>query len=119
MATHTITTYTDDLDGSSEDVRTLRFSVDSAYYEIDLSEANAEALHEALKKYTAAGRRISAAHASTGSNRRSAGTTPASRDYDPKAVRAWAAANGVEVPARGRVPLTVIQAYREAHGASA
>lgn len=117
MATRTITTYTDDLDGSTEDVRTVRFSVDSAHYEIDLSEAHAEELIETLKRYTAAGRRISAPQASGGS--RASGTAPASRDYDPKAVRAWASTQGIEVPARGRVPLTVVSAYREAHGASA
>lgn len=117
MASRTITTYTDDLDGSTEDVRTVRFSVDSAHYEIDLSEAHAEELVEALKKYTAAGRRISAPQAT--SARRTSGVAPASRDYDPKAVRTWATSQGIEVPARGRVPLTVIQAYRQAHGANA
>lgn len=33
---------------------------------------------------------------------------------DTKAVRAWAGANGVEVPARGRIPQTVVAAYTEA-----
>lgn len=117
MATRTVTTYTDDLDGSTEDVRTVRFSMDSAHYEIDLSEAHAEELIEALKKYTAAGRRISAPQAASGW--RTSGFAPASRDYDPKAVRTWATSQSIDVPARGRVPLTVIESYREAHGGNA
>lgn len=117
MATRTITTYIDDLDGSTEDVRTVRFSVDSAHYDIDLSEAHADELTEALRKYTAAGRRISAPQAAGG--RRTSGIAPASRDYDPKAVRTWATSQGIDVPARGRVPLTVIASYREAHGGNA
>jgi hypothetical protein len=37
---------------------------------------------------------------------------------DPKAVRAWAAANGVEVPAHGRVGKAAIVAYLAAQGPS-
>lgn len=35
--------------------------------------------------------------------------------YDAAAVRAWAAGQGVEVGARGRIPTTVLEAYAEAH----
>lgn len=31
-----------------------------------------------------------------------------------KSIRAWAAANGVECPARGRVPMAVVEAYEKA-----
>lgn len=39
---------------------------------------------------------------------------------DPKTVRAWAKAQGLDVPARGRyLPADVVAAYAEAHEASA
>lgn len=47
------------------------------------------------------------------------GDRPASSAPEPepsgnRAVRAWAAENGIECPARGRVPARVLDAYREA-----
>lgn len=36
---------------------------------------------------------------------------PAPRDIDPKVVRRWARANGVEVPNAGRVPVRVVEQY--------
>lgn len=44
-----------------------------------------------------------------------AGTRP----YDAKAVRAWARAQGLTVPARGRVPAHLVEAWRAAGGNSA
>jgi hypothetical protein len=38
----------------------------------------------------------------------------AQRDYDPAAVRGWARQAGVDCPERGRVPKTVLDAWREA-----
>ncbi|UNZ22193.1 Lsr2 family protein [Streptomyces sp. 891-h] len=35
---------------------------------------------------------------------------------DAKAVRAWAAEQGLEVPARGKLPDSVVEAYQVAHG---
>lgn len=35
--------------------------------------------------------------------------------YDAKTVRAWAAANGVDCPTRGKVPRHVVDAYLDAH----
>jgi hypothetical protein len=34
--------------------------------------------------------------------------------HDPKVIRTWAIANGVAVPARGRIPTSVEQQYNEA-----
>lgn len=34
---------------------------------------------------------------------------------DPSAVRAWAAEEGIEVSARGRIPAHVLDAYTSAH----
>ena len=41
------------------------------------------------------------------------------RDHDPKAVRAWAATNGVTCPAKGRVPGPVVKAWRKATNGAA
>lgn len=38
---------------------------------------------------------------------------------DPKAVREWAAEQGIDVPARGVVPAKVVAAYKTAHPGSA
>lgn len=38
---------------------------------------------------------------------------------DPKAVREWAAGQGIDVPARGVVPAKVVAAYKTAHPGSA
>ncbi|MFD0391841.1 histone-like nucleoid-structuring protein Lsr2 [Streptomyces nogalater] len=34
---------------------------------------------------------------------------------DPEAIRAWARANGHDVPMRGRIPARVRQAWEQAH----
>ena len=38
-----------------------------------------------------------------------------SRDYDPKAVRAWAESQGIEVSQRGRVPAELVAKFQEAN----
>lgn len=42
---------------------------------------------------------------------------PAETGPDSKAVRAWAAENGIDVPKRGKVPDAVVEAYTKAHAA--
>lgn len=100
---------TDDIDGG-EASQTVRFGLDGASYELDLSDANAASLRDALAPYVTAGRR-------TGSQARRQARPQGrvtSTDYDPKAVRAWAASHKVEVPVRGRIPSAVIEQYRAA-----
>lgn len=48
----------DGLDGSEAE-RTVRFGLDGAHYEIDLSTAHAQALSTALARYIDAGRKVS------------------------------------------------------------
>lgn len=104
-------TLVDDLDGTpiEDGGGTVRFSIDGANYEIDLSAANTETLTEALEKYVSAGRRV----------RPGGGTAPvAGKKSDPqrlKAIREWAAENGHEVSSRGRIPSDVIDAYDAAN----
>lgn len=47
----------DDIDPKQEAAETVRFGLDSIWYDIDLTEKRAEALRHALAKYIAAGRR--------------------------------------------------------------
>jgi hypothetical protein len=102
---------TDDLDGSEAD-ETVTFALDGVSYEIDLSEANAEALREALAAYAHAARRTGGR-----STRRAsvAKPRPADERVDLSELRAWARDNGFQVSDRGRVSGEVRTAYEAAH----
>ena len=100
----------DDLDGS-EASETVKFGLDGADYEIDLSADNAAKLREAMALYLGHARR-------TGGRRRSSGQPAAARDAGgPTAaeIRAWARENGWDVPERGRVSSEVREAFLAAH----
>lgn len=114
MAQRTVITMTDDIDGS-EASETVVFGLDGATYEIDLNEAHAEDLREVLAPYVVAARRVGAP--ASGRGGRPSAPKPRSADgVDPKAVRAWAEANGVEVNARGRLKAAVVEQYQAANG---
>jgi len=59
MATTTTTHVFDDIDGTTDDVRTVTFSVDGAHYEIDLSSENHAKLTEALAVFVGHARKAS------------------------------------------------------------
>ena len=115
VAHRTVVQLTDDLDGKSiPDGKggTVRFGLDRQDYEIDLSDKNAKSLREALRPYLEVARRAGAAtRASRGRGRSADGR---SRGYDAKAVRAWAASQGIEVSQRGRVPADLVAKFQEA-----
>lgn len=113
MAQKTTVQLIDDITGETiEDGkgRTITFAVDGVEYEIDLAEKQAEKLAQALDPYVTHARKVGGRRAASPSSKASG---KASRDYDPKAVRAWAQSNNVELPARGRIPADVIQRYRD------
>ena len=101
----------DDIDGGRA-VETLRFAIDGTEYEIDLGKRNADHLRAAMAVYVESGRRLVR---TTGRGR---GRTVVQRRVevaaDPRAVRAWAKANRVALPDRGRIPFAVIEQYRAA-----
>ncbi|QHY96566.1 Nucleoid-associated protein Lsr2 [Streptomyces sp. S4.7] len=107
MAQRVVVTLSDDIDGG-EAAETVTFGLDGKSYEIDLNPANAKKLRKALAPYLSAGRRQT--HA--GKNRKSYRHTALAPD--PAAVRAWALSHRMEVPARGRIPKRVYEAFREA-----
>lgn len=106
MAQRIIHQLVDDLDGTVLEVgegETVRFGIDGRGYEIDLSSANAEQLHEVLAPFIAAGRKSQGSQAPSGRSRSS------KRDVD--AIRVWARENGHEISDRGRIPLEIERAY--------
>ena len=117
MAQRTIVQLTDDLDGKpipEGKGETVRFSVDRTDYEIDLAAKNATALRNDLAKYISAARRTSGGQRSIGRGR-SRGGSGAGRDHDPKAVRAWAESQGIQVSQRGRVPADLVAKFQAAN----
>jgi len=113
VAQRTIVELTDDLDGGSA-TETVLFGLDGDALEIDLNEENANKLRDALAPYVGAARR-----AGGSAPRHRPASTPAARtsntDVDPKAVRAWAAANGVEISPRGRLKSEIVAQYQAAN----
>ena len=109
MASRTITTLTDDIDGSEAD-ETVTFSFKGTQYEIDLSKKNVDKMVKALQPYTSAARR-------SGGRRSGAGRTASSgADRDQLAkIRDWARANGHQVSDRGRISTAVQEAYHAAN----
>jgi Lsr2 len=57
VATRRVVTRVDDLDGSP-DAHTVRFGLDGAAYEIDLTDAHAQQFRELLARYVSAGGRL-------------------------------------------------------------
>jgi Lsr2 len=113
MTQRTVVTLEDDLTGEEAD-ETVSFALDGKAYEIDLAEANAAALREALAPYVAAARR--AGRLSAPAARRGAPLRHVATEADPAAVRAWAASNGYEVSPRGRISRAVQDAFKVAMG---
>ena len=111
MASEVITKLVDDLDGT-EATETVLFGLDGENYEIDLSAKNAASLRKALDRYRNSARTSSAARASGAAGRRGRGKARARGDVDPKAVRVWAAENGIELSSRGRIPSSVLEQYK-------
>lgn len=115
MATRTVTSLVDDLDGSAAE-ENVSFGLDRVEYEIDLSAGHAQALRDMFAPYLAAARRV-------GGRRKTGGAQPArsprsngndgprrSRSTNAE-IRAWAADHGVALAERGRIPGRVIEAF--------
>lgn len=112
MATVTIETLVDDLDGS-EAAETVSFALDKDTFEIDLSEENATKLRDKLAKFIAVAQPVKVQRSQKRITKQVI-TTPSSKEQTA-AVRAWAAQNGFTVSERGRIPKNVLEAFNEAH----
>jgi len=114
MASRTVIELIDDLDNKpikQGEGETVSFGLENVEYTIDLSRANAEKLRKALSPYVGAARTVGGKRGSRG-RRKADGR--GFRDYDPKAVRKWAESKGLEVPARGRIPASVVEQFHAA-----
>lgn len=102
----------DDIDGGDA-AETVSFALDGVSYEIDLSEANATKLRDALSTWVGHARRAGGRR-TTG--RRAAAPAGGSGRRDLGAVREWARSHGHTVSDRGRVPAEILAAYDKANG---
>jgi hypothetical protein len=116
MAKAMVEMLVDDLDGSAA-VETVRLGWNGDWRELDLSKRNVASLSRTLDRYWAAGRPI-AGEGQAKRRRKPASSRSRKAGRDPKTIRAWAVANDIAVPARGRIPADVERQYDEAHRAS-
>lgn len=130
MAQKTIVTLIDDLTGEeAEDISTVEFALEGVTYEIDLADDNAAKLRDNLARYVAAARKTSARRPSArgagrsagrgaGNGNGSGGVARSGYNRDTlRAIREWAKQNGHSVNERGRLPLTVLNAWEANHQA--
>jgi hypothetical protein len=108
MAKTLVEVLVDDLDGT-EAVESVRLGWNGQWRQLELSEKNLAALSKAIDRFWDAGRPMKSG---AGGRRRS--TTAGGRD--PRAIRVWAAENGIAVPSRGRIPRDVEEQYNAATG---
>ena len=99
----------DDLDGGPAE-ETVRFGLDGAQYEIDLSEENAAKLRDAVRPFIAKARRAQQGKQTSKQARPTGKSNP-----DTAAIRQWARENGYPVSDRGRIHQDVQKAYYDAH----
>ena len=105
MASRVITQLLSDLSGdeiAEGQGETIEFAYRGRSYSIDLTSQEAEKFDRAIAKYIAAGRPAGAAMRPGGKPRRGG---------DAKEVRAWAKAQGLDIPARGRIPSAIRDQY--------
>ncbi|MGN6441359.1 MAG: histone-like nucleoid-structuring protein Lsr2 [Arthrobacter sp.] len=99
----------DDLDGGSAD-ENVKFGLDGANYEIDLSAANAAELRSSLERFINAARK-----ASGGRGQRATKPSTGGRGHDSAQIRQWARDNGYTVNSRGRIQAEIQEAYQKAN----
>jgi hypothetical protein len=113
MARKVSETLVDDIDGGKA-AETVKFGIDGIDYEIDLSKKNADRLRSSLVSYVSASRKLVRTTGRGGRRSRTVVQRRIDVAADPRAVRAWAKSNKIAVPDRGRIPGTVLEAYRAA-----
>jgi nucleoid-associated protein Lsr2 len=101
-----------DLSGMPEASK-VDFGWDGTSYEIDLTAAEREELANFLSRYVEAGHKASADGGKRGRPKASGAVAGSGLNPDErKAVRDYAAANGVTLAARGRLPELAVTAWR-------
>ncbi|MFK0222895.1 Lsr2 family protein [Streptomyces vinaceus] len=111
MVQKRVTIYIDDLTGKeTQDGGTHTFSLDGVEYALDLSPESYDTLLEAFGPFIKVARRTRKTKRRQPSGERKT----SAEDGSSAAIRAWAKASGLEVNARGRVPVEVREAYLKA-----
>ena len=107
----------DDLDGG-EASETVKFGLDGMNYEIDLSDANAQGLRDALAGYVGKARKLGRGTAGRGgAATRTRGTSSAASDREQnRAIREWAKRQGLEISDRGRISADIMERYQAEAG---
>lgn len=106
--------FVDDLTGEAgASTRVIVF--DGTTYEIDLTDSSFTRLRETLRPFLEVAR-ISRNGGGTKGRSKAPIRKPQQLADAPATVRAWADANGVACPRRGRIPASVISAYELAKG---
>ena len=108
----------DDLTGES-DAETRSLTIDGVDYEIDLTDASMQRLKNSIREFLEVARvaspRISSRSAGLAAPRSIKRGTPVRKAQvlpsPSSTIRAWASANSVDCPTRGRIPASVIEAY--------
>ncbi|MEE3755253.1 histone-like nucleoid-structuring protein Lsr2 [Mycobacterium intracellulare] len=139
MGQYVTTHYVDDYDGSPlepDAIDMVEFSYRGKPYTLELNAKNGAQFDNDIQKWVDAAEKAaanagpavprkprsatkrSAAKPSKAPRARrrkaSASTTATVGREQSRAIREWAKANGVQVPARGRVPAAVVEAYNNA-----
>lgn len=112
----TVTEFFDDFDGEKIDeglTESIEFAVQGSTYRMDLRPKNAEKFHKDLEKWIAAAEKVSGRRGRPkGAGAGAAGTKRSKEELG--AIRSWAAQNGYDVSARGRIAAEVMEAYEAA-----
>ena len=106
----------DDITGEAG-ATTRRLRLDGVEYDIDLTEESFASLQEILRPYLEKARLVPMSKrgkSGSGVGAEGRGTPVRQKQELPAAsstIRAWAAANGIDCPKRGRIPASVVERY--------
>jgi hypothetical protein len=107
LARKVVVALVDDLDGSPA-AETVQFGIDGRFYEVDLSGEHAAMLRRRLRPFVEAARRVDRRVPPA---RRVTAADPALSERNRR-IRFWARQRGMSVPAQGRIPAGVAEAYQ-------
>ena len=118
MAREVIEKLIDDLDGGDA-VETVSFALGRHELRdrpVEEERGGVPEVAGSLRQRRSTTGRVAATPASRASHEGGRQRRKAKRDFDLAKLRAWAGANGVAVPSRGRIPQAVVEQYKAAGG---
>jgi Zn-finger nucleic acid-binding protein len=98
----------------ADEATTVSYGVGRATFEMDLCGKCNGAWDKVIQPWLELSRRLSAGRGRPAGIKIVKSQPEVQRDWNPKEVRAWAAENGVEIPARGRIPEAAVMQFLEA-----